>query len=156
LVKSAVPRRPAARAQGKSHQYVGGIVHVISPSGATAPAISFEAERHVKHYLLFYSFTDGYLELRLQYRDLHLKHAWGAQRKGNLVLAGALADPVDSGVLLFQVASPDVVNEFARSDPYVVNGLVTSWRVREWVTVVGEAARTPVHPEDLPNTKGSR
>jgi uncharacterized protein YciI len=110
----------------------------------------------MKHYLLFYSFIDGYLERRSQYRDLHLKHAWGAQRGGTLVLAGALTDPADTGVLLFQAASPDVVNEFARTDPYVVNGLVTSWRVREWVTVVGEAARTPVRPEDLVNTMGSR
>jgi uncharacterized protein YciI len=101
----------------------------------------------MKHYLLFYTFTDGYLERRPQYRDFHLKHAWDAQRKGNLVLAGALTDPVDAGVLLFQAASPDIVNEFARTDPYVINGLVTIWRVREWVTVVGEAARTPVRPE---------
>jgi uncharacterized protein YciI len=106
----------------------------------------------MKHFLLFYSFTEGYLERRAQYRTLHLKHAWNAQRSGTLVLAGALTDPADAGVLLFQAASPDIVNEFARQDPYVINGLVTSFRVREWTTVVGKDALTPVRPEDLANT----
>ena len=29
------------------------------------------------------------------------------------------------------------VETFARNDPYVVQGLVTAWRVREWSAVVG-------------------
>jgi uncharacterized protein YciI len=36
---------------------------------------------------------------------------------------------------------------FALSDPYVTNGLVRRWRVREWTTVVGDLAATPVRPE---------
>jgi uncharacterized protein len=110
----------------------------------------------MKHFLLFYSFIDGYLERRAQYRDFHLKHAWDAQRSGALVLAGALTEPVDSGVLLFKAGSPDIVNEFARKDPYVVNGLVTSWRVREWITVVGDDAQTPVRPQDVAKAGDSR
>jgi len=27
---------------------------------------------------------------------------------------------------------------FAKADPYVKNGLVKSWRVRKWATVIGE------------------
>ena len=30
-----------------------------------------------------------------------------------------------------------VVEAFAAADPYVLNGLVRSWRVREWNVVVG-------------------
>lgn len=100
----------------------------------------------MKHYLLFYSFVDDYLERRPAFRDAHLKHAWEAQRQGSLLLAGALADPADTGVLLFEAVSSAVVDGFARADPYVVNGLVKSWRVREWTTVVGAAAKTPVRP----------
>ena len=37
--------------------------------------------------------------------------------------------------------------EFARADPYVQNGLVRDWRVREWTTVVGDLAAAPVRPE---------
>ena len=38
---------------------------------------------------------------------------------------------------------------FARADPYVTNQLVARWHVREWSTVVGETAASPVRPGDL-------
>ncbi len=96
------------------------------------------------HYLLFYDVVDGYAERRLAFRAAHLAHARRAVGRGELVLAGALADPVDGAVLLFRGASPDVAKAFAAADPYVTNGLVTRWRVREWTTVVGPDAATPV------------
>lgn len=99
------------------------------------------------HYLLFYDIVDDYVERRAPFRDAHLAHAWDASDRGELVLAGALADPVDGTVLLFQGTSPDVAAAFARADPYVLNGLVTDWRVREWTTVVGGGCATPVRPE---------
>ncbi|MBW4050096.1 MAG: hypothetical protein HIU85_01345 [Proteobacteria bacterium] len=103
----------------------------------------------MNHYLLFYSFVDGYLERRSAFRDAHLVHAREAQKRGTLILAGALADPVDTGLLLFAAESPAPAEAFARADPYVVNGLVASWRVREWMTVVGESAISPVRPPDI-------
>ncbi|MGH7058223.1 MAG: YciI-like protein [Planctomycetota bacterium] len=99
----------------------------------------------MKHYLLFYSFTDQYLERRPAFRGAHLAHAWQACERGGLRLAGALADPADTGVLWFEGESPEVAADFARHDPYVINGLVTSWKVREWTTVVGASAIHPVH-----------
>jgi uncharacterized protein len=82
------------------------------------------------HYLLFYEVSADYLERRAEFRDEHLSLAWQAQSRGELVLAGALADPVDGAVLLFQVDSAQVVERFVAADPYVTNGLITSWRVR--------------------------
>jgi uncharacterized protein len=101
----------------------------------------------MKHYLLFYDVADDYLERRVALRASHLNHAWKASERGELVLAGALADPVDGAVLLFRASSPEAAKSFARADPYVTNGLVTAWRVREWTTVVGEGCTTPVRPE---------
>jgi len=95
------------------------------------------------HYLLFY---DVALERRVAYRDEHLALAWEAHARGELILAGALADPVDGAVLLFQGDSPAVAERFAEADPYVRNGVVTAWRVRPWTTVAGEGATTPVRP----------
>ena len=97
------------------------------------------------HYLLIYELADDYLERRSEFRGLHLKHAWAAQERGELVLAGALADPADQAVLFFQCESPETAERFAQDDPYVKNGLVKSWRVRAWTTVVGDDASTPVH-----------
>ena len=42
------------------------------------------------------------------------------------------------------LSSPAVAELFAASDPYVVNGVVSTWRVREWTTVVGELAESPL------------
>ena len=69
-----------------------------------------------------------------------------AHARGELLLAGALADPVDGAVLLFKGDSPGVPERFAKADPYVVSGLVTGWRIREWTTVAGEGAANPVRP----------
>lgn len=100
----------------------------------------------MNHYLLFYDVVPDYAERRAALRDAHLEKAWAAHGAGHLVLGGALSDPLDGAVLLFRAESPDVVEAFAREDPYVVNGLVIEWRVRRWSTVVGEAAATPVRP----------
>jgi uncharacterized protein len=96
------------------------------------------------HYLLFYDVAPDYLERRPQFRAEHLALAWQAQARGELVLAGALADPVDGAVFLFRGDSPAAAEAFARADPYVINGLVKVWRVRPWTTVVGADASTPV------------
>lgn len=55
-----------------------------------------------------------------------------------LVPGGALANPIDALILLFRGSSPAVVEEFARNDLYVRNGVVTKGRVREWTTVVDD------------------
>ncbi|MCX5544892.1 YciI-like protein [Paraburkholderia sp. CNPSo 3076] len=96
------------------------------------------------HYLLMYELADDYLERRPEHRRAHLELAWAAVERGELLLAGAIADPVDNALLLFQGDSPAAAEAFARADPYVLSGLVKHWRVRPWQTVVGEAASNPV------------
>ena len=98
------------------------------------------------HYLLMYDLGDDYLARRGQYRDAHLALAWQAHERGEIVVAGALSDPFDMAVLMFQGDSPEVAEKFARADPYVIHGLVTGYRVRQWNTVVGDNAATPVRP----------
>ena len=102
------------------------------------------------HYLLFYTVAGDYLARRAAFRKAHLEHAWRAAEKGDLVLGGALANPPDAAILLFQGDSPAAAEAFAREDPYVRNGVVVSWRVREWTTVAGREAASPVRPESLP------
>jgi len=89
------------------------------------------------HTILFYDVVDDYVEKRAAYRGLHLELARQAHARGELLLAGALAEPADGAVLVFRGDSPDAAVAFAKADPYVKNGLVTAWRVRKWTTVVG-------------------
>jgi uncharacterized protein len=99
------------------------------------------------HYLLFYEVADDYASRRAEFRDAHLKKAWEASERGELMLGGALADPVDGAVLLFKGDSPEVAASFARTDPYVTGGVVKRWHVRGWTTVVGPDAALPIQPQ---------
>jgi uncharacterized protein YciI len=96
------------------------------------------------HYLLIYDLCDDYLERRANWRDEHLKLARAAAARGELRLGGALVEPADNAVLLFEGDSPAAAEAFAKADPYVREGLVTRWRVRPWMTVVGEHASNPI------------
>jgi heme-degrading monooxygenase HmoA/uncharacterized protein YciI len=99
------------------------------------------------HYLLFYEVGEDYVSRRAEFRDAHLEKAWKASERGELVLGGALANPLDGAVLLFRGNSSEVAERFAKADPYVTSGAVKRWHVREWTTVAGEDAATPVRPD---------
>jgi uncharacterized protein YciI len=108
------------------------------------------------HYLLFYDVVSDYVERRAAFRSAHLAYARAACERGELVLGGALAEPVDGAVLLFQGDSAEAAERFARADPYVREGLVTRWRVRAWTTVVGPmAASSPSPSQPSPSPESS-
>lgn len=102
------------------------------------------------HYILFYEVGDDYIERRAQHRDAHLTLGWEACDRGELVMAGALANPADGAVLVFKGDSPEVAERFAKADPYVTNGIVKRWYVREWMTVIGESCANPKRPTKEP------
>lgn len=87
------------------------------------------------YYALFYDTVDNYVERRAPYRAMHLAYAEQAHRAGRLVMAGALKP--EGALLVFRGDDPSVAETFAKSDPYVLNGVISSWRVREWTVVVG-------------------
>jgi uncharacterized protein YciI len=101
------------------------------------------------HYLLLYDVVPDYVTRRQPLRVAHLTYAQPFVQRGDLLLGGALADPVDQAVLLFQGQAPTVAEEFARGDPYVQAGLVVRWRVRPWITVAGPLAASPLAPGDV-------
>jgi uncharacterized protein YciI len=92
------------------------------------------------YYALMYEVVDDYVERRTQFRSDHLRLATEARLRGDLLMAGALGDPVDGALLVFRVPDPAAVEEFAQNDPYVLNGLVTRWLVRPWAVVVGDTS----------------
>jgi len=99
------------------------------------------------YYLLEYVLVEDYLARRGGWREAHLVLAQDASRRGDLVLAGALAEPPDRAVLIWRTGDRSVVERFAADDPYVRNGLVTSWSIRLWTVVIGdESAATPLDP----------
>ncbi len=89
------------------------------------------------YYILLYDLVDNYVERRAPLRDAHLGLAREAHARGELLLAGAFADPVDGAALVFTTEDRTVVERFAAADPYVKAGLVTDWRIRRWNVVIG-------------------
>ena len=89
------------------------------------------------YYALLYYVIDDYISRRALFREAHLRRARDAHRRGDLLLAGALGDPPDRALLVFRTQDRSVVEEFARTDPYVTGGLVTRWEVRPWKVVIG-------------------
>ena len=89
------------------------------------------------HTILFYDVVEDYVERRAQFRQQHLELARQAQQRGEVVMGGALADPVDGAILVFRGDSTAVAEAFAEADPYVIHGLVKAWRVRKRNTVIG-------------------
>ncbi|HUI79567.1 MAG TPA: YciI-like protein [Bryobacteraceae bacterium] len=94
------------------------------------------------HYVLQYDLVDDYVSKRAAYRQQHLSLVSQAHERGELVIAGALVEPADAALLIFR--APEPAEAFAKADPYVQNGLVKAWRVRQWMTVVGDGAKMPV------------
>lgn len=96
------------------------------------------------HTILFYEVQDNYLERRGEFRKEHLDLAKAAFKRGELSLAGALADPADQAILIFKGDCTETARAFAEADPYVKNGLIKKWSVRKWTTVIGEGIEPPL------------
>jgi uncharacterized protein YciI len=90
------------------------------------------------YYLLEYTLTDDYLARRVAFREVHLTLAREAHSRGDLILAGALAEPPDRALLVWRTDDRSTVERFADDDPYVRNGLVTSWTIRPWTVVISD------------------
>jgi uncharacterized protein YciI len=89
------------------------------------------------YFILFYDYVENVIERRARYREAHLALVQEYVARDELILGGAFADPVDGAAIVFKVDDRAIVEQFVEKDPYVVNGLVTDWRIREWTVVVG-------------------
>jgi hypothetical protein len=95
------------------------------------------------HIVLLYDYVEDYLEKRKPLRGAHFTYAQAYYDRGELALAGAFADQPPGAILVFRGDKQELAEQFAKSDPYVLQGLVKSWRVRLWATVVGDGATLP-------------
>ena len=69
------------------------------------------------YYLLLYDVVDEFTERRAPYRDAHLKLARAASDNGELLLAGAFADPADGAALVFRAATSRSRSASQRTTP---------------------------------------
>jgi len=84
------------------------------------------------HWLLQYTYTDNVLEKRVPHRPDHLKLAGEFKKAGKMVMGGALGDLTGATVIF---RNKEDAEEFVSQDPYVKNGIVTDYVVKEWSVV---------------------
>ena len=89
------------------------------------------------YFALMYDVVEDFVNKRTPFRPAHLKEVREAQARGELIMAGALGEPAGA-LLIFRAAEKSTAEQFAKNDPYVKEGLVTSWKVRPWTVVVGQ------------------
>jgi uncharacterized protein YciI len=99
------------------------------------------------YFALTYDVVEDFVDRRTPFRPAHIKGVREAHARGELIMAGALADPAGA-LLVFRGDNKSIAENFAKADPYVKEGLVRKWTVRPWTVVVGQDPSET--PPDLP------
>ncbi|MBI4473898.1 MAG: hypothetical protein HY646_14620 [Acidobacteria bacterium] len=89
------------------------------------------------HFVLIYDVVDDFASKRTPFREEHLRFVREAHERGDIVMAGALGDPIKHALIVFRPDGQSAAEAFAKADPYVTNGIVTKWEVLPWNVVVG-------------------
>lgn len=78
----------------------------------------------------FYEVAPEALARVMEYFPAHKTRLDEFHARGVLLAAGPLGNPPEGAMALF--TSREAAEEFIQGDPFVVNGVVSSWRVVEW------------------------
>lgn len=84
-----------------------------------------------KKYVLFYESGDDLAEKAPLHLPAHSALGHEFHERGSLVAYGPFANPQEEGSMAV-FTSREQAEEFARNDPFVLNGVVRSWQIREW------------------------
>jgi len=86
-------------------------------------------------YVLFYESADDVASNAPAHYPAHRARVDEFHARGDLLLVGTFADPQKDGSMSV-FASREAAEEFAREDPFVLNGVVRDWRVLDWNEVL--------------------
>ena len=82
-------------------------------------------------YVLLYESAEDVASKAPLHAAAHGAHWDPFRERGELLLIGPFGDPQSQGSMAV-FTTREAAEEFARNDPFVVNGVVRSWEVREW------------------------
>ena len=82
-------------------------------------------------YVLFYDSADNVAARAPAHYEAHCARLDDFRARGVLLMVGTFADPqADGSMSVF--TTREAAEEFAQDDPFVRNGVVRAWRVKEW------------------------
>ena len=87
-------------------------------------------------YVLLYESAEDVARNAPLHAAAHSQHWRPFRERGELLMIGPFGDPQSQGAMAV-FTTREAAEEFARNDPFVVNGVVRSWEVREWDEAVG-------------------
>jgi uncharacterized protein len=82
-------------------------------------------------YVLLYESADDVLRKAPEHFEAHSARGQEFHQRGSLVAYGPFGDPQEQGSMAV-FTTREAAEEFARGDPFVLNGVVRDWQVREW------------------------
>jgi uncharacterized protein YciI len=88
-------------------------------------------------YVLFYESADNVAANAPPHFPAHKQRLDAFQARGDLLMVGTFGDPQTQGSMSV-FASREAAEEFAQGDPFVINGVVRRWEIRDWDEVLTE------------------
>jgi uncharacterized protein YciI len=87
-------------------------------------------------YVLFYDSADDVASKAPQHFPAHRARLQEFHARGDLLQVGTFADPQQHGSMAV-FRTREAAEEFAREDPFVLNGVVRDWRILDWNEILG-------------------
>ncbi|MGO9178323.1 MAG: YciI family protein [Candidatus Limnocylindrales bacterium] len=88
-------------------------------------------EARIVKYVLFYESAPDVGAKAASHFATHRARWVEFNKAGTLLMIGTFANPQDEGSMAI-FTSREAAEEFARSDPFVLHGVVQRWYIREW------------------------
>jgi uncharacterized protein len=85
-------------------------------------------------FVMFYETDMEKLPLARVHGAAHRARLAEFHKKGTLLMAGPFLTPSDGALGIF--TSREAADEFIKDDPFVLNGIIKSHRVAEWIEVL--------------------
>jgi uncharacterized protein YciI len=88
-------------------------------------------------YVLFYDSADDVASKAPAHFPAHQERLDKFHAAGTLLMVGTFADPQTEGSMAI-FTTREAAQEFAEGDPFVLNGVVARWHIREWNEILSE------------------
>jgi len=82
-------------------------------------------------YVSFYESADDGLSTAPVHFPAHSARCDEFRERGVLLAAGTFGDPLHQGSMAI-FTTREAAEEFIAGDPFVINGVVRGWEIREW------------------------
>jgi uncharacterized protein len=136
---SLLPSYWSANGKGDRHQLADwqGDRHQLADISKIDIMMPDHGGELVQRYVVFYESADDVMSKAPPVYPRHLARLKEFRDRGDLLLVGTFGDPQAEGSMAV-FGSREAAEEFVRDDPFVNEGVVKAWTLREWDEVANE------------------